>query len=193
MLNNTLQFYRKLSHFLLPHLTKVMNDGNGKAKGKECLTLGSVQSLSHVRLFATPWTAAHLASLSITNSPSSLKLTSIESVMPSSHLILCRPLLLLPPIPPSIRVFNTSITWLKTPLLGVNKLTDVHLRTLSFKHFRCVVSARQIWAPLFRACQLEKWAGRSPCSCCCLSPCTSVGDLCCVSTLLILSGYAHYR
>ena len=56
----------------------------------------SVQSLSHVRLFATPWIAAHQASLSITNSRSSLRLTSIESVMPSSHLILCRPLFLLP-------------------------------------------------------------------------------------------------
>ena len=62
----------------------------------------SVQSLSRVRLFATPCIAALQASLSITNSRSSLRLTSIESVMPSSHLILCRPLLLLPPIPPSI-------------------------------------------------------------------------------------------
>ena len=68
----------------------------------------SVQSLSHVQLFATPWTAAHQASLSSTNSWSSPKLMSIESVMPSSHLILCRPLLLLPPIPPSIRVFSMS-------------------------------------------------------------------------------------
>ena len=66
--------------------------------------------LSHVRLFATPWTAARQASLSITNSRSSLKLMSIESVMPSSHLILCRPLLLLPPIPPSIRVFYNEST-----------------------------------------------------------------------------------
>ena len=70
----------------------------------------SVQSLSRVRLFATPWTAARQASLSITNSRSSLKLTSIESVIPSSHLILCRPLLLLPPIPPSIRVFSNEST-----------------------------------------------------------------------------------
>ena len=68
----------------------------------------SVQSLSHVRLFATPWIAAHQASLSITNSRSSLKLMSIQSVMPSSHLILCHPLLLLPPIPPSIRVFSNE-------------------------------------------------------------------------------------
>ena len=64
----------------------------------------SVQSLSRVRLFATPWTAPHQASLSITNPHSLLKLMSIESVMPSNHLILCRPLLLLPSIFPSIRV-----------------------------------------------------------------------------------------
>ena len=70
----------------------------------------SVQSLSHVRLFATPWIAACQASLSITNSWKSLKLTSIDSVMPSSHLILCRPLLLLPPSPPSIRVFSNEST-----------------------------------------------------------------------------------
>ena len=66
----------------------------------------SVQSLSHVRLFATPWTAACQASLSIANSMSLLKLTSIESVMPSNHLNLCHPLLLLSSIFPSIRVFS---------------------------------------------------------------------------------------
>ena len=65
-----------------------------------------VQSLSCVRLFATPWTAARQASLSITNSWSSLKLMSIESLMPSNHFILCRPLLLLPSVLPSIRVFS---------------------------------------------------------------------------------------
>ena len=70
----------------------------------------SVQSLSHVRLFETPWITARQASLSITNSRSSLKLTSIELMMPSSHLILCRPLLLLPLIPPSIRVFSKEST-----------------------------------------------------------------------------------
>ena len=74
------------------------------------IQFGSVQSLSRVRLFATPWTAACQASLSITNSWSLPKLTSIESVMPSSHLILCCPLLLLPPIPPSIRVFSNEST-----------------------------------------------------------------------------------
>ena len=71
----------------------------------------SVQSLSHVLLFVTPWIAAPQACLSITNSRRSLKLTSIESVMPSSRLILCRPLLLLPPIPPHIRVFSNESTW----------------------------------------------------------------------------------
>ena len=77
-----------------------------------CLNIqfSSVQSLSHVQLLATLWIAARQASLSITNSRSSLRLTSIESVMPSSHLILSRPLLLLPPIPPSIRVFSNEST-----------------------------------------------------------------------------------
>jgi len=70
------------------------------------LQFSSVQSLNRVRLFATPWIAARQASLSITNSRSSLRLMFIESVMPSSHLILCRPLLLLPPIPPSISLFQ---------------------------------------------------------------------------------------
>ena len=68
-------------------------------------------SFSRVRLFATPWIAAHQAFLSITKSRSSLRVASIESVMPSSHLILCHPLLLLPPIPPSIRVFSKESTF----------------------------------------------------------------------------------
>ena len=76
-------------------------------KGEE---FSSVQSLSRVRLFATPRIAARQASLSITNYLSSLRHTSIESVMSPSHLILCRPLLLLPPIPPSIRVFSNVST-----------------------------------------------------------------------------------
>ena len=76
----------------------------------------SVQSLSHVRLFATPWTAAHQASVSITNSWSLLKLMSIELVMPSNHLILCRPLLLLPSIFPNIRVFyKESVLHIRWP------------------------------------------------------------------------------
>ena len=73
-----------------------------------CIIFSSVQSLSRVRLFVTPWIAAHQASLSITNSWSPPKPMSIESVMPSNHLILCHPLLLLPSIFPSIRVFSNG-------------------------------------------------------------------------------------
>ena len=75
---------------------------------ESCYQFSSIQSLSRVRLLATPWTAARHASLSITNSQSPHKPMSVESVMPSSHLILCRPLLLLPPIPPSITVFSNE-------------------------------------------------------------------------------------
>ena len=76
----------------------------------------SVQPLSHVWLFVAPWTAAHQASLSITNSWSLLKLMSMELVMPSSHLILCHPFLLLPSIPPSMRVFsNESVLCIRWP------------------------------------------------------------------------------
>ena len=80
----------------------------------------SVQlSLSHVRLFATPWMAVHQASLSITISRSSVKLMSTESVMPSSHLTLCRPLLLPPSVFPSIRVFlNESVLHIRWPKYG---------------------------------------------------------------------------
>ena len=85
---------------------------SGKAEQASLYSVqfSSVQSLSRVWLFATPWIAACQASLSITNFRSSPRLASIESVMPSSHLILCRPLLLLPPIPPRIRVFSNEST-----------------------------------------------------------------------------------
>ena len=90
---------------------------NGCAKSNSCclrflqfVLSQSVQLLSRVWLFVTPWIAARQASLSITNSWSLLNLMSIKSVMPSSHLILCCPLLLLPPIPPSIRVFSNEST-----------------------------------------------------------------------------------
>ena len=94
--------------------------GVQKVKGQSLmvsdLPLSSVQSLSHVQLFVNPWTAPHQAFLSITNSWSLLKLMSIESVMPSNHLILCHPLLLLPSIFPSIRVFsNESILRIRWP------------------------------------------------------------------------------
>ena len=97
----------------------------------------SVQSLSHVRLFATPWTTARKASLSITNSWSLLRLTSIESVMPSNHLILC-PLLLLPSVSPSIRVFSNKsalhIRWPKYWSFSFNiNLSNEHLGLISFR------------------------------------------------------------
>ena len=83
------------------------------------LKFSSVQSLSHVQLFATPWTAAFQASLSITNSWSLLRLMSIESVMPSNYLILCHPLLFLPSIFPSIRVFfKESVLCIRWPKYG---------------------------------------------------------------------------
>ena len=100
--------------------------------------LSSVQSLSRVQLFATPWTAARQASLSITISQSSPKFMSIESVMPSRHLILCCPLLLLPTIPPSIRVFSNEsalrIRWLKYCSFSFNiSSSNEHPGLISFR------------------------------------------------------------
>ena len=83
-------------------------------------TISSVQSLSHVQLFATPWTVACQASLSITNSRSLLRLMSIELVMPSNHLILCHPLLILPSIFPSIKVFSSeSVLRIRWPSIDI--------------------------------------------------------------------------
>ena len=94
-----------------PHFVRTLQHDSSVLGGPMWYGLfSSVQSLSHVQLFATPWIAAHQASLSITNSRSLLKLMSSKSVMPSSHLIFCHPLLLLPPIPPSIRVFSNEST-----------------------------------------------------------------------------------
>ena len=98
----------------------------------------SGQSLSHVWLFVTPWTAAHQASLSITNSRSLLKLMSIESVMPSNRLILCLPLLLLPSIFPSIRVFSNEsalhMRWPKYWSFSFNiSPSNKHLGLISFR------------------------------------------------------------
>ena len=98
----------------------------------------SVQSLTCVWLFVTPWITASQASLSITNSQNSLKLMSIELVMPSSHLILCHPLLLLPPIPPSIRVFSNESTprmkWSKYWSFSFSiSLSNEHPRLISFR------------------------------------------------------------
>ena len=100
----------------------------------------SVQLLSRVQLFVTPWIAACQASLSITNSWSSLRLTSIKSVMPSSHLILCRPLLLLPPIPPNIRVFsNESALHLRWP-----KYWSFSFRIIPSKEMRKYAAAKSL-------------------------------------------------
>ena len=93
---------------------------------------------------ATPWTAALQASLSITNSGSSLRPTSIESVMPSSHLILCRPLLLLPPIPPSIRVFsNESTLYMRWP-----KNWSFSFSIITSKEIPGLISFRMDWLDL---------------------------------------------
>ena len=89
--------------------TQLSDQAQHSTDKKNCFS--SVHSLSRVRLYATPWIEACQASLSITNSQSSLRLTPIESAMPSSHLILCCPLLLLPPIPPSISVFCNESTF----------------------------------------------------------------------------------
>ena len=106
--------------------------------------VSSVQSLSRVRLFVTPWTAARQASLSITNSQSLPKLTSIELVMPSSHLILCRPILLLPLIPPSIRIFsNESALRVKWP-----KYWNFSFNVSPSKEHPGLISFRMDWLDL---------------------------------------------
>ena len=96
--------------FTLKKTFKLYNEGIRELSPLSSVQFTSVQLLSCVRLFTAPWIAARQASLSITISGSPLKLTSIELVMPSSHLILCRLLFLLPPIPPSIRVFSNEST-----------------------------------------------------------------------------------
>ena len=115
--------------------SKITADGDCSHEIKKCLLLrrkfSSVQSLSHVRIFATPWTAARQASLSITNCQSPPKPMSIESVMSSNHLIFCRPLLLLPPIPPSIRVFSNEST--------------LHMRWPKYWSFSCsIIPSKEI-------------------------------------------------
>ena len=110
----------------------------------------SVQSLSHVQLFVTPWVAAHQASLSITNSRSSLKLMSIELMMPSSHLILCRPLLLLPPIFPIIRVFSDESVQVLEVLNGSYRLRAKHWQRWTPLKLLGIISPLSF--PAFRDC-----------------------------------------
>ena len=116
---------------------------------KTCVTrrvfFSSDQLLSRVRLFVTLWIAALQASLSITNSRSSLRLISIESVMPSSHLILCRPLLLLPPIPPSIRVFSNE----STLRMKWTKYWSFSFSIIPSKEIPGLISCRMDWLDLF--------------------------------------------
>ena len=107
----------------------------------DSVQFSSVQSLSRVQLFVTPWIAACQASLSITISRSSLRLTSIESMMSSSHLILCCPLFLLPPIPPSIRVFsNKSALHMRWP-----KYWSYSFSIIPSKEIPGLISFRMDW------------------------------------------------
>ena len=113
----------------------------------------SGQSLSRIWLFATPWISAHQASLSITISQSSPRLTSIESVMPSSHLILCHHLLLLPPILPSIRVFsNESTLRMRWP-----KYWSFSFSIIPSKEIPGLISFRMDWLDLLAGLSLGRW------------------------------------
>ena len=121
----------------------------------------SVQSLSRVRLFATPWIAASQASLSITNSRSSLRFSSIESVIPSSRLTLGRPLLLLPPIPPSIRVFSNE----STPRMRCPNYWSFSLSIIPSKEIPGLVSFPMGWLALLEArgaLYSDSWTGVKP-------------------------------
>ena len=116
------------------------------------IVISSIQSLGHVRLFATPWTAARQASLSITNSRSLLKLMSIESVMPSNYLILCCPLLLLPSIFPSIRVFsNESVLCIRWP-----KYWSFSFSISPSSEYSGLISFRMDWLDLLQSQGLSR-------------------------------------
>ena len=108
---------------------------------KAVVLSSSAQSLSCVRLFVTSWIAASQASVSITNTRTSHRLTSIESVMPSSHLILCHPFLLLPPIPPNIRVFSNETTF----LMRWPKYWSFRISIISSKEHSDLISFRMDW------------------------------------------------
>ena len=145
--NKNNQYSNMVSIWSLPLIFQI---GKGVCQGyilSPCFSQSvsqSVQSLSRIQLFATPWIAARQASLSITNSRSSLWFMSIESVMPSSHLILCRPLLLLPLIPPSIRVFsNESTLRMKWP-----KYWSFSFSIIPSKEHPGLISFRMDWLDL---------------------------------------------
>ena len=141
---------------------KVKREKTSIGLGQKVCSSFSIQSLSSVQLFATPWITARQASLSITNSRRSLRLTSIESVLTSSHLILCRPLLLLPPIPPSIRVFSNEstlhMTWPKYWSFSFSIFPLQHMKKLerTSVQFSSVQSLSHVWlfaTPWIAACQ----------------------------------------
>ena len=136
---------KKIKWWLPPLLKRKERERQRELEwGKKVYQIRSDQSLSRVWLFVTPWIAACQASLSIANSQSSLKLTSIESVMPSSHPTLCRPLLLLPPIPPSIRVFsNESTLHMRWPKYG-----SFSFSIIPSKEHPGLVSFRMDWLDL---------------------------------------------
>ena len=115
-------------------------------------SVSSVQSLSHVRLFVTSWTAARQASLSITKSQSLPKLVSIESVMPSNHLILCRPLLLLPSIFPRIRVFSNE----SAPRIGWPKYWSFSFNFSPSNEYSGLISFRIDWLDLLASKGLSR-------------------------------------
>ena len=128
-----------------PTWSKYICGGWGKFVCLNTFQFCSVQSLSHVRFFVTPWITARQASLSITNSQSLLKLMSIKSMMPSSNLILCRPLLLLPPILPSIRVFsNESTLHMRWP-----KYWSFSFSISPYNEHPGLISLRMDWLDLF--------------------------------------------
>ena len=125
-------------------LGTVRATGGTSSAVDQVTVLVTVQSLSHVQLFRTAWTAAHQASLSITNSRSLLKLMSIESVMPSHHLVLCWPLLLPPLIFPSIRVFSDeSVLHIRWP-----KYWSFSFSISSSKEYSGLISFRMDWLDL---------------------------------------------
>ena len=126
----------------LPHCRQILYQLSHKGSPE---SFSSVQSLSHVQLFVTPWTAACQASLSITNSRSLLKLMFIKSVMPSNHLILCRPLLLLPSVFPSIRVFSKeSVLHIRCPKYWSFSLFSITGQSIDLDYCDSILKSRDI-------------------------------------------------
>ena len=143
---------RELGAQLYFHLPPLQPPSPGTADKEQWVVLSSVQPLSCILLFATPWTAAHQGSLSITNSRIVLKLLSIESVMPSNHLILCRPLLLPPSIFPSIRVFsNESVLCIRWP-----KYWSFSFNISPYNEYSGVISFRMDWLDLLAVQEILK-------------------------------------